>query len=228
MSVSRGPQKLELLENATPDSIRSDFFRTKALADLITSIRNREAFEIHDAYDAEDDGKLTGKLEISSQAYKNILVAEGTVAQAATEIALAKTANQTSDRTAAAVNLLVYTDPAVALLNTVKRGVLEPSRRKAPHYAFREFLQFNSLLLPGYVNLDQHSAQLVYLPNDINPQMFKSLIEFFTTPGYEALPQEFIDIVHADFKTNDPLLKAQNEHVIAVLETINSAVIAQA
>jgi len=224
MSVSRGPQKLELLENATPDSIRADFFRTRALADLITSIRNRDGFELTDAYDAEDDGRLTGKLIMPSNTDKSILVAEGTVAHAATEIALASTAEETSDRTAAAINLLVYTDPAVALLNTVKRGVIEPSRKKDPHYAFREFLSFNSLLLPGYVNFDQHSAELVYRPDDINPLMFQALIEFFSTPGYESLPKEFIAIVHLEFQTSDALLDAQNKHIIEVLETINDAI----
>lgn len=224
MSVSRGAHKMELLDRATPDSIRADFFRTKALAELIDSIRNRQAFRLDDAYDAEDEGRLSGKMTMTYEPGKKLLVAEGTVAQAATQIALASSPEQVQDRTVSAVNMLVYTDPAVALLNTVKRGVLDQSRLKDPHYAFREFLRFNSLLLPGYVQYDQHSADIIYRPDDINPLMFKALVDFFRTPGYGELPSQFIAMVKAEFQSQDPIIKAQNQHIIAVLKTIDDAI----
>jgi len=228
MSVSRGPQKIELLEHATADSIRRDFFRTKALAELIKAVRSNRAFSILDAYDADNQGQLTGHLQVNPEPGKDLIIAEGTVAQAAIEIALAETPDSTVDKTVSSINLLVYTDPAVALLNTVKRGVLEPNRKKDPHYAFREFLSFNSLLLPGYVQTDQYKAEVIYRPDDLNPVMFAALIDFFATPGYETLPHEFIAIIQADFATNDPLLRAQNDHILSVLAIIHKAVTARA
>ncbi len=242
MSVERGQEKLDFLQEGSVESVRAQFFRVQELVKTLRALVANDTYETRNAYDSANHGRHTGQLTVKrQQAGPQILLAEGTVAKAAAELALESIPEEVEQQTVGAINMVVYTDPAVALLNTVKRGVEKPDRQKDPEYAFREFLQFNKILLPGYIELDNRDADIILDPHELNRCLFEALVHFFANPGYEHLPNHFIDIVEeqADVYPNQKdtddatherhraIIDAYNRHIIAVLKQIATLIDAE-
>ena len=225
MSVSRGQEKMSLLTTASTESIRSDFFRTAALAEIIKSAVSKKPVRITEAYNPGDNGQRNAVLEMNQPDSASVMITEGVVASAAINIAL-DTLSDAISKQVLLVNMIVYTDPAVALLNTVKRGTERADRKKDPVYAFKEFLIFSELLLPGYIKYDLQSLDILIVSENLDQMLFGTLIDFFKQDQFKHLPKEFMSIIESKPSCDCPIIDAYRSHLINALQKIQQLITA--
>lgn len=227
ISVPRGPEKVSFLKNASVNQMQESFFRKDNFRHLILSVLTGKKYSMSNAYNQDDNGKLNGKLKVDRKnPNSKIILAEGVVANALVQ--------DTKDLIES-VGILINTNPVLSILNTVKRGVEDPKRRKEPTAAFKEFLSMNKLLIPVIFSKEIQKYDYICGSEELDNQIYNSLVGFFSKNRNMLLELKKVALIERKnypkfdcLKTKDKdkvLISIFSEYLIELMNGLESDVL---
>lgn len=227
MSVSRGNEKKNFVETATTEMVKAHFFRSMEIARIIRSLvidNNDRHYELNEAYSPKNGGQKNGSLSVKKRKGKTLLLAEGVTAKSALQNALDE--SSLSDAVIGQVHIALYTDPSIAVLNTVKRACENPERAKDPVVCFEEFRRLNNLIIPALL-----SPSRPYHATKLNPELdaalFKGVFDFFKKPAFNGLIERFIEIIRNEINESNGVGSLDvicNSYLLNTLELLKSII----